>query len=130
LKNGAKVAAAGVVLVRQRPGTAKGIIFMTLEDETGVTNVVVWPKAFETYRKVVMGSRLILVRGRIQAHDGVLHVVSDRLEDHSIMLHQLADAIVDTSPDATDNAAKQLAHANPRRHPRNVRIIPGSRDFH
>ena len=130
VKNGAKVTAAGVVLVRQRPGTAKGVIFMTLEDETGVANVVVWPKAFETYRKVVMGSRLILVHGRIQSYDGVLHVISDRLEDHSVMLHRLSDAIVDAPPDTGETAGHHLSRASPRRHPRNVRIVPKSRDFH
>ena len=58
---------AGVVLVRQRPGSAKGVVFMTLEDETGIANIVVWPKVMERFRKEVMGARLILVEGYIQS---------------------------------------------------------------
>ena len=62
-----RVRCAGVVLVRQRPGSAKGVVFMTLEDETGIANIVVWPKVMEQYRKEVMGARLILVEGYIQS---------------------------------------------------------------
>ena len=66
MKDGAFVRVAGVVLVRQRPGSAKGVVFMTIEDETGVANSVVWPNALEKFRKVVMAARLIVVSGRIQ----------------------------------------------------------------
>ena len=66
-QTGRRVRCAGVVLVRQRPGSAKGVVFMTLEDETGIANVVVWPKVMEQFRKEVMGARLMLVEGRIQA---------------------------------------------------------------
>ena len=83
MKNGAWVAVAGLVLVRQRPGSAKGVVFMTLEDETGVANAVVWPKTLERFRKVVMTARLILIRGRIQRHEDIIHVVSARLEERS-----------------------------------------------
>ncbi len=61
--NGRRLTAAGLVLVRQRPGTAKGVIFMTMEDETGVLNVIVWPKVFERFRPVVMGARLVRCAG-------------------------------------------------------------------
>ncbi len=94
LKDGAYVSVAGVVLVRQRPGSAKGVVFMTLEDETGVANAVVWPKTLERFRKVVMGARLIVIHGRIQRHEDIIHIVSGRLEDRSdwlALLSQQAD---------------------------------------
>ena len=87
---------AGVVLVRQRPGSAKGVVFMTLEDETGIANIVVWPKVMEKYRKEVMGARLILVEGYIQSSpEEVTHLVAQRLTDRSHDLIGLAnDALV------------------------------------
>jgi error-prone DNA polymerase len=75
-----------LVLVRQRPGSAKGVIFMTLEDETGVSNAIVWKKVFEKYRAVVMGARLVKIRGRLQSQSGVIHVVVDHIEDMTAML--------------------------------------------
>ena len=78
------VRCAGVVLVRQRPGSAKGVVFMTLEDETGIANIVVWPKVMERFRKEVMGARLILVEGYIQSSpEKVVHLVAERLFDRS-----------------------------------------------
>jgi DNA polymerase III alpha subunit len=79
------------VLVRQRPGSASGVIFMTLEDETGVANIVVWPKVFERFRPVVLGARLVAVSGRLQSESGVIHVVADRLEDRTAMLAALSE---------------------------------------
>ena len=81
VRNGGMVTIAGLVLVRQRPGTAKGVIFMTLEDETGVANAIIWKNVFETYRSVVMGARLVKIRGRLQSASGVIHVVASHLED-------------------------------------------------
>ncbi|WP_426238491.1 error-prone DNA polymerase [Pararhizobium sp. DWP1-1-3] len=81
VRNGRMVTIAGLVLVRQRPGTAKGVIFMTLEDETGVANAIIWKNVFETYRSVVMGARLVKIRGRLQSASGVIHVVASHLED-------------------------------------------------
>jgi DNA-directed DNA polymerase III PolC len=79
--NGRWVSIAGLVLVRQRPGSAKGVVFMTLEDETGVANAIVWPKTFEKYRAIVMGARLVKIRGKLQSHSGVIHTVVDHIED-------------------------------------------------
>lgn len=67
---------AGLVLVRQRPGSAKGVMFITLEDETGIANLVVWPQVFEKFRRVVMGASMIAVRGRIQREGEVVHLVA------------------------------------------------------
>ena len=84
--NGRKVIIAGLVLVRQRPGSAKGVIFMTLEDETGVANAVVWPKIFEKYRSIVMSARLVKIHGRLQSKSGVIHTVVEHIEDMTAML--------------------------------------------
>jgi DNA polymerase III alpha subunit len=86
---GARVCVAGLVLVRQRPGTAKGVIFVTLEDETGTCNVVVWAAVFERFRRAVMTGRLLRVTGRLQREAGVVHVVAELIEDISPMLDQL-----------------------------------------
>jgi error-prone DNA polymerase len=88
-RDGARVSVAGVVLVRQRPGSAAGVVFMTIEDETGVANSVIWPKVLEQMRKVVMGARLVVVHGRVQRHEDIIHVVAERLEDRSDWLRLL-----------------------------------------
>jgi len=80
---------AGLVLVRQRPGTAKGVIFVTLEDETGTCNVVVWAKVFEKFRRAVIAGRLLRVTGRLQREAGVVHLLADQIEDLSSLLDLL-----------------------------------------
>ncbi|MCF3932286.1 OB-fold nucleic acid binding domain-containing protein [Acuticoccus sp. M5D2P5] len=95
--NQRRISVAGLVLVRQRPGSAKGVIFMTLEDETGVANVIVWPKVFEAYRQIVLGARFVKVTGRVQAQDGVIHVVAERLDDRTDLLSELAEKYDDWS---------------------------------
>ena len=86
---GALVCVAGLVLVRQRPGTAKGVIFVTLEDETGTCNVVVWAKVFEKFRRAVIAGRLLRVTGRLQREAGVVHLLADQIEDLSSLLDLL-----------------------------------------
>ncbi|HMN87403.1 MAG TPA: OB-fold nucleic acid binding domain-containing protein, partial [Bauldia sp.] len=95
--NGRRVTVAGLVLIRQRPGTAKGVIFMTIEDETDVANIIVWPKTFERFRAVVLGARLVGVTGKMQSESGVIHVVADRIEDRTAMLAALSDDAGDLS---------------------------------
>jgi len=148
MKDGRRVKIAGVVLVRQRPGSAKGVVFMTLEDETGVANTVVWAKTLERYRRVVMGARLILIEGQVQRHEDIIHVVCARLFDRSGMLMHLSEE-AQTMPVPIANAdevlrpdpgsARGSGEEGPRGtgphprwagHPRNERIIPKSRDFH
>jgi len=136
------VRCAGVVLVRQRPGSAKGVVFMTLEDETGIANIVVWPKVMERFRKEVMGARLVLVEGYIQSSpEHVTHLVAERLFDRSRDLVHLAnDALGRKHPVPAGPALIEPLHDDRRqhpdnparkiRHPRNVRILPPSRDFH
>ena len=88
---GARVTVAGLVLVRQRPGTAKGVIFVTLEDETGTANVVVWANVYERFRRAVIAGRLLRVTGKLQREAGVVHVVADVIEDLSPLLDRLLD---------------------------------------
>jgi DNA polymerase III alpha subunit len=90
-KNGDLVTLAGVVLVRQRPGTASGVVFVTIEDENGIANLVVWPKVFEANRRTVMGSRLLGVTGRVQREGLVIHVVVEKLYDWSTDLDRIAE---------------------------------------
>jgi DNA-directed RNA polymerase len=82
---------AGLVILRQRPGTAKGVIFLTLEDETGVVNVVVWRTLYERFRRAVISGRLLRVTGRVQRQSGVVHVVAEGIEDISPLLDRLLD---------------------------------------
>lgn len=80
---------AGLVLVRQRPGTAKGIIFLTLEDETGISNIIVWKNIYQKYRRAVIAGRLLRVTGRLQRDGAVTHVIAEEIEDISPMLDTL-----------------------------------------
>lgn len=86
---GARVAVAGLVILRQRPGTAKGVIFVTLEDETGVVNVIVWRNKYEQFRRAVIAGRMLRVTGRLQRAHSVTHILAENIEDISFMLDQL-----------------------------------------
>ncbi len=85
----ARVAVAGLVLIRQRPGTAKGVIFITLEDETGICNVIVWRRLYEIFRRAVIAGRALRVTGRIQRGGGVTHLIAEKVEDISPLLDEL-----------------------------------------
>lgn len=87
--NGAFVTVAGLVMVRQRPGTAKGVIFLTLEDETGIANVVVWTKIYEKYRRAVVAGRLLRVHGQLQREGEVAHIIAKKIDDLSPLLDHL-----------------------------------------
>jgi error-prone DNA polymerase len=130
IRDGKRLSIAGLVLIRQRPGSAKGVVFITIEDETGVANLVVWPDVFEKQRKIVMGARLMAVHGIVQKDedDGVIHVVARRLEDHSHMLRNLGDEALPSTLSQGDAAGSWRPPAS--RHPRDAEIIPKSRDFH
>jgi error-prone DNA polymerase len=128
-RDGTWASVAGVVLVRQRPGKGNAI-FITLEDETGITNVVLWARDFERFRREVMAARLLLVEGRVQkSPEGVIHLMAKRVVDRSAELLSLSDThraeIVLTRADEFKHPQAPRA-----RHPRNVRILPKSRDFH
>src|SRR5260370_42293587 len=122
IASGRRVTVAGLVLVRQRPGTAAGVIFMTLEDETAIANTIVWPKIFETFRPIVLGARLISVTGKLQNESGVIHVVAERVEDLTALLRRLSQS-QDTGCVAALARADAVKHPaapdpHPHRHPR------------
>ena len=132
LRGGSRVRVAGVVLVRQRPGKGNAI-FVTLEDETGITNVVLWARMFEQFRREVMSARLMEVEGVVEkSSEQVVHVVARRVIDRTAELSRLSE---DHQTEVQLARADVVAHPQPprrpsHRHPRDVRILPGSRDFH
>jgi error-prone DNA polymerase len=130
IRDGKRLAIAGLVLIRQRPGSAKGVCFITLEDETGIANLVIWPDVFEKQRRIVMGARLMAVRGIVQkdADNGVIHVVARRLEDDTHLLRTLSEDAMPSTLNQGDGAGSWRAPA--ARHPRDAEVIPKSRDFH
>ena len=133
-RNDARVRTAGIVLVRQRPGNGNAI-FITIEDESGVVNIVLWARQFEIFRRQVMASRLMLVEGVIQhSIEGVIHLMASRIIDRTPML----DTLTERGETPTERSrADEFDHPQHPRgkiargsHPRDVRIIPKSRDFH
>lgn len=108
--NGANIAVCGLVITRQRPGTASGVIFVSLEDESAVSNVIVWPNVFKKFRKEVMVGRLLYVRGKLQREGDICHVISSRIEDYSYLLNGLASAdtgeVVDPTVDNADEVKR------------------------
>jgi error-prone DNA polymerase len=136
--NKARVVICGLVITRQRPGTASGVIFLTLEDETGVSNVVVWPSIYERFRRAVIGGRLLQVTGRVQREGAVIHIIAEDVTDLSAQLaalrHPRAQAIDPTEGrgDEMRRPVTTLPKA-PRsvRHPREqAKVLFPSRDFH
>ncbi|HEY1126060.1 MAG TPA: error-prone DNA polymerase [Sphingobium sp.] len=136
VKNGAHVRVGGIVLVRQRPGKGNAI-FITLEDEDAICNILLWARTFERYRLPVMSARLMIVDGQLQrSREGVVHIMGARVTDRSDWLARLSD--VHEPKTTLSRADVFLNPANPRhvaaprmhQHPRNVRLLPNSRDFH
>ncbi|WP_369952504.1 error-prone DNA polymerase [Sedimentitalea sp. XS_ASV28] len=123
----------GLVVTRQRPGTASGVVFLTLEDETGVSNVVVWRKVFDQFRRAVMGGRLLRVTGMLQREGIVVHLIAERIDDISDRLSDLGDpmdAAISQTTAKTDSAPKPLP-APRAMHPRDqAKHLFPSRDFH
>ena len=122
--DGTRIKVTGLVLVRQRPGTASGVIFMTLEDDGGIANIVVWPKVFEAYRRIVLGSRMVAIEGKLQREGLVVHVVADRVTDLSPLLHTLNEEQHDTERVIARGDQVKYATSGDQR----LRVR--SRDFH
>jgi error-prone DNA polymerase len=118
--SGARVTISGLVTCRQRPGSAKGVVFMTIEDESAVANVIVWPKLFERVRPVVLGARYVAVSGRVQAESSVIHVVADALEDLTVLLARLAEQGADI-----DSLTRADEVRRPIEDQREARVIGG-----
>ncbi|GLQ36183.1 error-prone DNA polymerase [Amylibacter marinus] len=124
----------GLVITRQRPGTASGVIFLTLEDETGVSNIVVWPKVYEQFRQIVMGGRLLRVTGYLQREGIVVHLIAQKIQDMSHKLSELGHPQTEaltTEGSRTDDTPKTARYPTSAMHPRDQakRLFP-SRDFH
>jgi error-prone DNA polymerase len=121
LKDGSKAKVAGIVLVRQQPETAHGVIFMTIEDETGIANIVLWPPVFQRFHRIAVTSRILGVTGRVQRDESglVIHLIADRLVDLSHRLPEL------TAPPVP----REMPEPDRRAH-RERNIFPPSRDFH
>jgi len=149
-KNGSQAKVAGVVLIRQRPGKGNAV-FITLEDESGVANLLLWASRFEKMRRPVMAARLMLATGEVQRSvEGVTHLMTSRVEDYTFMLDEITDRDRPDIPMARADEFKRPIYRNEDRraaraaadkpgpkpayprhgHPRNVRILPKSRDFH
>lgn len=91
VRDGRHVEVAGIILVRQKPGSAKGVLFITIEDETGIANGILWPDRFEAQRRTVMSASMVGLKGRVQKEGEVIHVICDRIVDHGDLLHRVGD---------------------------------------
>jgi error-prone DNA polymerase len=91
IRDGRHVEVAGIVLVRQKPGSAKGVLFITIEDETGVSNGILWPDRFEAQRRTIMSASMVGMKGRVQKEGEIIHVICDRIIDHGDLLHRVGD---------------------------------------
>lgn len=134
IRHGERVRAAGLVLVRQRPGTAKGVCFITIEDETGSANLVVFPDKFDEYRKEIIQSRLLMVQGKLQKEGEVIHVMAERCFNISGLLQRLVPEEEEVGTVGTTFRADETTSRPDERavHPRNVvqlRIFPEGRNF-
>jgi len=131
IKDGRRIKVGGLVQVRQRPGTASGVIFATLQDETGDSNIVIWPRIFETFRREVLGGRMMIVEGRLQQESGVIHIVADRIEDGTPYLAGLGE--IDWDRDFSEMLSPADEVKRPLRDPRAIReameTFPDGRNF-
>ncbi|MEL7487729.1 MAG: error-prone DNA polymerase, partial [Pseudomonadota bacterium] len=137
-RNGARIRVAGVVTIRQRPGTASGVVFATIEDETGAIQLIIWPKVFERHRRIAMSARLIAVEGTLQIEQSVIHVVAHSLVDRSGDMAVLSDDFDDAEPplsnaDEVKRPAEDPRWITARRTEgvadRTVSILPKGRNF-
>jgi len=128
MRDGRRAVVPGLILVRQRPGSAKGIMFITLEDETGIANIVVWPSVFEANRALILSARMLAVRGRVQREGEVIHVLADKLDDLSPLLAGLG-RVEDDFPlrSGRGDEAKHGGAPDPREHGSGLRVP--TRDF-
>jgi error-prone DNA polymerase len=125
LKDGARVHVAGIVLVRQRPGKGN-VTFLTLEDETGIANAIVWQRIFERQRRIILASAMIAIRGTLQREGKVIHIITDRLEDLTPLLNQVGAMHFPHRPGPAD-AARNGGH-DPREQPGPAPALPGAPD--
>ena len=122
-QNGSIAKVAGLVIVRQRPGTAGGVCFISIEDETGFSNLVVFEKLFETYRKEILHSRLIMVEGKVQKEGEVVNVIVTKCFDFTKLLKGLNEKEDESPPYPAENKRSQIRQASPQE------IFDGGRNF-
>lgn len=128
-----RVTVTGLVITRLRPGTASDVIFLTLEDETGTANVVVWKQVYETFRKAVIAAGLLRVAGRIERDGSVVHLIAERIEDMSPLLSTLGRPVMIETNDRRADKTKRPVGGSVRsaHHPREqAKLLFPSRDFH
>jgi error-prone DNA polymerase len=143
IKEGTLIDVAGIILVRQRPGSAKGVLFITIEDETGVANGILWPDRFEAQRRTVMSSAMVSIRGRVQKEGIVIHVVADHITDLTWMLREVGEIDLPSlvargdgathpgAPDRGDPGWKHKGRTDYHYRDRPEDVIPiRSHDFH
>ena len=104
IRDGRNIEVAGVILVRQRPGSAKGVLFVTIEDETGIANGILWPDRFDIYRRQIMSASMIAMRGRLQKEGEVIHIICDRIIDHDALLRSVGRSDLSIAPGRGDGA--------------------------
>ena len=122
-----RLAIAGIVLIRQRPGSANGVVFITIEDETGIANLIIWPAILERFRRSALGATLLRCTGKLQREDSVIHIVADRLEDMTPRLNTLRDRTGDTELRPMRKPPLALPEKVPGYDPRD--IVIASRNF-
>ena len=105
IPNGKNIEVAGIILVRQRPGSAKGVLFVTIEDETGIANGILWPDRFEVYRRPIMAASMIAMRGRVQKEGEIIHVIADRIINQDNMLGRIGRTGFAVAPGRGDGAS-------------------------
>jgi error-prone DNA polymerase len=131
LRDGARATVAGVILVRQRPGSASGVLFVTIEDETGHANLIVWPSVFERQRRLVMSASMLGCRGKVQKEGEVIHIIAEHLTDFSPLLASVGAR--DGAFPLARGRGDAVTHPNgddPReRQPRERGIKVATRDF-
>jgi error-prone DNA polymerase len=118
IRDGRRVEVAGVVLIRQRPGSAKGVLFVTIEDESGVANAIIWPDRFEAQRRIVMASAMLGIRGIVQKEGEVIHVVTERMSDLTPLLHSVGAMDFPHRPSPADGAKGGAPDPRERKPPR------------
>jgi error-prone DNA polymerase len=104
IRDGRKVEVAGIILVRQKPGSAKGVLFVTIEDETGIANGIIWPHRFEAQRRTILSSAMIGIQGQVQREGQVIHVIADRIVDYTPLLRSVGEMEFPHRPGPGDGA--------------------------
>ena len=122
-----RLSIAGIVLIRQRPGSANGVVFITIEDETGTANLIIWPTILERFRRTALGATLLRCTGKLQREESVIHVVAERLEDMTSRLHTLRDRTGDAEPRRAPKPPFASSAKPPGYDPRD--IVVASRNF-